>query len=307
MYLSASVFILAFVTLHLVFRFIYADRMLIESRVVGIAKIKMGGSVDLYDDEQLRLPLSERIFIPLLNRLGKVVESYAPQRLVSGFTKKVNSSGMGVSPKQFLAWYAISGGGVFALSLLYGWAQFGNIFASIAVAPVGVLVGFMLPELILRQKTTARKEQIVRALPDVLDLLTVSVNAGLGFDSALMKVTEKMKGPLPTEMGQVLHEIKMGVTRRDALNALAERTGVGDLKSFVGTIIQADQLGVSISKVLKIQSENLRQKRKQRAEEMAMKAPIKMLFPLLVFIFPTLFIVLLGPAALQLMKNFTMP
>jgi len=136
-------------------------------------------------------------------------------------------------------------------------------------------------------------------------LLTVSVNAGLGFDSALMKVTDKMKGPLPSELGQVLHEIKMGVARRDALKALADRTGVEELRAFVSTIIQADQLGVSISKVLRLQSESLRQRRRQRAEEMALKAPIKMLFPLVFFIFPTLFIVLLGPAFLQMMAGLT--
>ncbi len=161
-----------------------------------------------------------------------------------------------------------------------------------------------MPELNLRQTIRKRQLAILRALPDVLDLLTVSVKAGLGFDSALLKVTEKMSGPLPQEMQLVLHEIKMGVLRRDALKALAKRTGVKELQSFVGTIIQADQLGVSISKVLQLQADSLRESRRQVAEEKAMQAPVKMLFPLVLFIFPTLFIVLLGPAVLQIIKQF---
>lgn len=142
-----------------------------------------------------------------------------------------------------------------------------------------------------------------KELPDVLDLLTVSVESGLGFDAALQKVVRKTKGPLSNEFNKTLQEIKMGKARRDALRDLANRTGVEDLSTFIGAIIQADQLGVSIGNVLRIQSKQMRQIRKQRIEEKAMKAPIKMLLPMVFFIFPTLFLVLLGPAAIQLIES----
>jgi tight adherence protein C len=130
------------------------------------------------------------------------------------------------------------------------------------------------------------------------------VEAGLGFDQALLKIVEKTRGPLAAECKRVLHEIRIGTTRRDALRGMADRTGVDDLQTFVAAIIQADQLGVSIGNVLRIQSNQLRQKRRQRAEERAQKAPVKMLIPMILFIFPSLFIILLGPGILQLMDNF---
>jgi tight adherence protein C len=138
-----------------------------------------------------------------------------------------------------------------------------------------------------------------------LDLLTVSVEAGLGFDQALLKIVEKTKGPLTEECIRVLHEIRIGKARRDALREMGKRTGVEDLQTFVAAIIQADQLGVSIGNVLRIQSRQLRQKRRQKAEEKAQKAPVKMLIPMILFIFPSLFILLLGPGVLQLIDNFS--
>jgi tight adherence protein C len=138
-------------------------------------------------------------------------------------------------------------------------------------------------------------------LPDVLDLLTVSVEAGLGFDQAVVKVIEKFKGPLAEEFHRTLQEVRMNKPRREALRALADRVGIDDLTAFIAALIQADQLGVSIAKVLRIQSDQMRIKRRQRAEEQAQKASIKMLFPLIFFIFPAMFIVLLGPAVLSMM------
>lgn len=167
-----------------------------------------------------------------------------------------------------------------------------------------MLLGLLGPQLWLTQTIQKRQKAITCALPDTLDLLSVSVEAGLGFDSALAKVVEKTKGPLSQEMAKVLQEIRMGKPRKDALKDLSMRTGVEDLRSFTAAIIQADQLGVNITNVLKIQSEQMRQKRRQRAEEAAMKAPVKMLFPLVMFIFPTIFIILLGPAVLQMIEVF---
>ncbi len=161
---------------------------------------------------------------------------------------------------------------------------------------VGALFGYTAPEFWLGGRVKKRQKAILRMIPDTLDLLTISVRAGLGFDAALSKVVEKLKGPLSEEFRRALAEVRVGKARRDALRDIVSRTEVSPLTNFIGAIIQAEQLGVSISKVLQVQSEQLRIERRQRAEEMAAKAPIKMLFPLVGCIFPSLFIVILGPA-----------
>ena len=161
--------------------------------------------------------------------------------------------------------------------------------------PVGLMFGYTIPEFWLGGRVKKRQKAHPAQIPDALDLLTISVRAGLGFDGALGKVVEKLKGPLTDEFRRALAEIRVGKPRRDALRDIVPRTEVPALTNFIGAIIQAEQLGVSISKVLQVQSEQLRIERRQRAEEMAAKAPIKMLFPLVGCIFPSLFIVILGP------------
>ena len=168
---------------------------------------------------------------------------------------------------------------------------------------VGIAFGYIAPEFWLGRRVRGRQKAILLQIPDALDLLTISVRAGLGFDAALGKVVEKMVGPLTDEFRRALAEVRMGKARRDALRDIVPRTEVAPLTNFVGAIIQAEQLGVSISKVLQVQSEQLRIERRQRAEEMAAKAPIKMLFPLVGCIFPSLFVVILGPAIILIIKN----
>lgn len=163
---------------------------------------------------------------------------------------------------------------------------------------------WLAPELYLHEKIKNRQLAITLAIPDVLDLLTVSIEAGLGFDAAVAKVIEKVEGPLADEFRRMLYEMRIGRSRREALRDLSERTGVPYLQNFASAVIQADQLGVSISKVLRIQSQEIRRQRRQKAEEEAMKAPIKMLLPLVALVFPSLFIVLLGPAILQFAALF---
>lgn len=165
-------------------------------------------------------------------------------------------------------------------------------------------ISWLLPDLYLQQRIRKRQLAITLAIPDVLDLLTVSVEAGLGFDAAVARVADKVKGPLAEELNRMLYEMRIGKPRRDAMRDLSERTGVGYLHSFAAAVIQADQLGVSISKVLRIQSQDIRRQRRQRAEEEAMKAPIKMLLPLVGLIFPSLFIILLGPSILHFIATF---
>ena len=168
------------------------------------------------------------------------------------------------------------------------------------------MLGWLLPDVLINSKGRERKEQVSKELPEVLDLLTVCIEAGLGFDGAIKKVVDKSKGVLPDEMAIVLQEIRMGKPRRDALRDMADRLVVDDFSNFVGSVIMAEQLGISMGKVLRLQSKDVRQKRRQRVEEMAMKAPVKMLLPMVFCIFPAIFVVLLGPAAIQIMKVFGM-
>jgi len=173
----------------------------------------------------------------------------------------------------------------------------------LATLVAGGLGFYLLPTLWLSSRIGKRQTEIVKALPDALDLLTISVEAGLGFDAAMSKVAEKWENELSLAFSRVIQEIQMGKLRREALRDMADRMEVTDVSSFVAAIIQADQLGVSIAKVLRIQSEQMRIRRRQRAEEKAHQAPVKMLFPMAFLIFPALFIVLLGPAVLVVMKS----
>ena len=175
----------------------------------------------------------------------------------------------------------------------------------ILMGGVGLLFGYTIPEFWLGGRVKKRQHLILLQIPDALDLLTISVRAGLGFDAALGKIVEKMEGPLVDEFRRALAEVRVGKARREALRDIVPRTEVGPLTNFLGAIIQAEQLGVSISKVLQVQSEQLRIERRQRAEEQAAKAPIKMLFPLVGCIFPSLFIVILGPAIILIILNLS--
>jgi tight adherence protein C len=168
-----------------------------------------------------------------------------------------------------------------------------------------VIIGFLFPNMMLNSKIRKRQSEITKSLPDIMDLLTVSVEAGLTFDSALSKVVEKMPGPLAREFETVLQEIKVGKSKKEALYQMSDRIGVQDLRSFVSAVVQADQLGVSLGRVLRLQAEQIRRNRKQRISEKAMKAPVKMLIPMVVFIFPVIFIVLLGPVVINLIEMFS--
>jgi len=179
----------------------------------------------------------------------------------------------------------------------------GDLVQGTLMGLVGLGIGYIAPEFWLGGRVKKRQKGILLQIPDALDLLTISVRAGLGFDAALGKVVEKLKGPLVDEFRRALAEVRVGKARREALRDIVPRTEVQPLTNFIGAIIQAEQLGVSISKVLQVQSEQLRIERRQRAEEQAAKAPIKMLFPLVGCIFPSLFVVILGPALILIMQN----
>ena len=208
----------------------------------------------------------------------------------------------GFSPIEFklfqwsLTFLAVLLSGGAAILLHVGFMK-GLLLIALALA-----AGLVIPKLYLKNKTSQRTAAGLKELPDMLDLLVISLEAGLGFDAALSKVTSKKKGVLSDEFKICLEEIRLGKTRKEALNAINNRLSFDDLRGLIYSIIQAEKLGIGMVTVLKVQTEDIREKRKQRAEEKAMKAPIKMLFPLVLFIFPTLFIVLLSPAFLQFME-----
>lgn len=257
-------------------------------------------------DDELNQPFYTRVIHPIIEKFALTVGKATPAKKKVSLQKKLMMAGNpgNFSPNEFLViQYVFTLGFPICVMLFALPLNWSPSFIILGMT-IGAAGGFIIPDYYLKMRADRRKEEIQDNLPDVLDLLTVSVEAGLGFDAALVKVVEKIKGVVSQEFARVLQEIKMGKPRRDALRDLGNRSGVDDLVAFVSSIIQADQFGVSIGNVLRMQSEQMRQKRRQRAEEKAMKAPIKMLIPLILFIFPTIFIVVLGPAALQIMKTF---
>jgi tight adherence protein C len=271
------------------------------------ARLSQLGSMQARTLEEIELqqPLFERTLRPLATRLSGLGQRFASPQKVRGTEKRLLMAGNpgGLRTVDFLGLKLVVAvivaiGGFLVLGLLLGNAPFG-----LGSALVLGIVGFMVPELWLSRRIRRRQHQILLATPDTLDLLTISVRAGLSFDGALTKITEKTTGPLADEFRRVLAEIRVGKVRRDALRDVVSRTEVPALTNFIGAIIQAEQLGVPIAKVLQVQSEQLRIERRQRAEELAAKAPIKMLFPLVGCIFPSMFIVILGPAIILIMQN----
>jgi tight adherence protein C len=257
-------------------------------------------------ERELDEPLSKRIIKPIISRVTLHTSRWLPSEKEALLAKKIEMAGRpgGFGPREFTALKIIITAPliclVFLLETLISlpgekWLLF---------TAFTVIAGWYLPDLYLRQKILERQTQVVRTLPDVLDLLTVSVEAGMALDGALLKVVDKSKGILAGQFLKVLQECKMGKPRREALRDMADRMGVDDLSTFTGSVIQAEQLGLGLGNVLRLQSEQMRQKRRQRAEESAMKAPVKMMIPMVLFIFPTIFVVLLGPAVISILNTF---
>jgi tight adherence protein C len=271
------------------------------------ARLTQLGSMQARTLEELELqqPFFDRTLRPLSERLAHIGRRFTSDKKVGRTEKRLALAGNPADLKtsDFLGLKVVSALAFAGIAFLVFAILMGNFFFGFILTIVLGVVGFLAPEFWLSRRVKARQKAILLAVPDTLDLLTISVRAGLGFDQALGKVTEKMKGPLPDEYRRALAEIRVGKARRDALRDIVSRTEVPALTNFIGAIIQAEQLGVSISKVLQVQSEQLRIERRQRAEEMAAKAPIKMLFPLVGCIFPSLFIVILGPALILIAVN----
>ena len=260
------------------------------------------------EEMELQQPFLERTLRPLASRLSGSVARITSTSFADRTEKSLALAG-NPGDLRVADWLGIKA----VVAIIFGIVFF-LLFAVVnilgmqfligaAMSILGLLIGYIAPEFWLGRRIKARQKAILLMIPDALDLLTISVRAGLGFDAALAKVTEKLKGPLSDEFRRALAEVRVGKTRREALRDIIPRTEVAPLTNFIGAIIQAETLGVSISKVLQVQSEQLRIERRQRAEEQAAKAPIKMLFPLVGCIFPSLFIVILGPAIILIVKN----
>jgi tight adherence protein C len=275
------------------------------------ARLTQLGSMQAKNLEELELqqPFVERTLRPLANRLSGSVARVTSTSFSDRTEKNLALAG-NPGDLRVADWLGIKAIGAIIGAILFflvfgvvGLLGFPFVIGGILMPIVGALFGYTVPEFWLGRRVKKRQKAILLMIPDALDLLTISVRAGLGFDAALGKVVEKLQGPLSDEFRRALAEVRVGKARREALRDIVPRTEVVPLTNFIGAIIQAEQLGVSISKVLQVQSEQLRIERRQRAEEMAAKAPIKMLFPLVGCIFPSLFIVILGPAIILIVQN----
>lgn len=259
------------------------------------------------DTGKLEGSFADRIIKPVFGKANSILDRITPKYYYNQMERRIKEAG---SPK------GISVGGIVFFQICFSGASIAAAAALWIIKdapPAKVLlilcslIGIIniLPKYFLKHKIVERQREIERSLPDVLDLLTVSIEAGLSFDGAVAKLVEQMSGVLVDEFSIVLKEMRVGVSKRDAFKALVERVPVPSLVTFVGSIIQADQLGVSIGNVLRIQSSLVRQKRRQKTQENAMKAPIKMLLPMIIFIMPTIFIVILGPMLIQFIQAFS--
>lgn len=280
------------------------DESLLEKRLEEFSS--RGEEINL-EKLELSQPFTERVIFPVARKLGEIAARFTPQNVTTSLAKKIELAGnpSRVDPSTILA-------GQFIIAILFAAIlilvfTFGGMKPEFPMNVLLVLVfaflGFYFPQLWLTSKIQSRQKNIRRAMPDALDLLTICVEAGLGFEQSMQKVSEKWQTELSLSFSRVIREIGLGKLRREALRDMADRIGITEMSSFVAAVIQSEALGVSMAKVLRIQSDQMRVKRRQLAEEAAHKAPLKMLIPMGLLIFPALCIVLMTPALLKLFNS----
>ena len=299
--LIALMVMAAVITLMMGMRSHQANRDKLVSAMLGHKKAPPPTLRDLEMAQSWR----ERLFKPALGRLTNFGRMLTPARNIEQLQRDLIRAGLvgKLTVTDFLGLRFLIGAAASALMLFMGSLN-RPLSSAILYAFAAFVVGLYLPNLWLRSRVAQRQKSIARALPDALDMISICVDAGLGFEAAIQKVAFQWDNDLALEMRRIIHEIRMGVTRSDALRHLADRTGVADVANFVAVLIQADQLGIAIRTVLHTQAEQMRVRRRQRAQEAAQKAPLKMLFPLTIFIFPAMFAVILGPAIPKFMQAF---
>ena len=271
-----------------------------------LAEFIQRGDVASLEEIELSQPFSERVIIPVIRRIGEFSARFTPQKAIQDTARRLELAG---NP------WPIDAATFLAIRFILAVVLAGFLVAVVLISPpsnpsdnfmyIGgaAFAGFYLPHLMLSSRITRRQKEIRKAMPDALDLLTICVEAGLGFDAAMSKVSEKWENELSMAFARVIREVQLGKVRRDALKDMADRLGIAEMTSFVAAIIQSEQLGVSMAKVLRIQSDQMRVKRRQRAEEEAHKAPVKMIIPMALLIFPSIMIIILTPAVIQIMGS----
>jgi len=268
-----------------------------------LAEFIQRGDVVSLEEIELSQPFSERVIIPVIRRLGEISARFTPQKAIQETARRLELAGnpWPVDAPTFLAirfiLAVVLGGFLVAVVLISPPSNSSNNFLYIGGA---AFFGFFLPHLLLTSRITRRQSEVRKAMPDAIDLLTICVEAGLGFDAAMSKVSDKWENELSLAFARTIREVQLGKVRRDALKDMSDRLGLPEMTSFVAAIIQSEQLGVSMAKVLRIQSDQMRVKRRQYAEEQAHKAPVKMIIPMALLIFPSIMIIILTPAALQI-------
>jgi tight adherence protein C len=258
------------------------------------------------EEMELQRPFSERFLRPAIERLGSLLSRSTPQKARQNLMNRLDLAGRpgNLTPEDFAAVRIVAAAVMAAIGLLLGLLLANPVYLVVSLA-VGAILGYYLPVLWLKQKVDARRSEIQKGLPDAMDLLVIAVDAGLGFDAALARVTDKYRNALSDEFAKVLREVSLGRPRLEAMDEMGRSSGVEDLHNFIQAIIQSEQFGTGIGKILRIQADEMRRKRRQRAQEKAAQATLKMMLPMVGCIFPTLWIVLLGPAALILLAPRT--
>lgn len=298
----AFVYLLVIITISLLVLIVYglafSKRDLVMERLNDVKDLYN----DPYEDTTMTKPFNDRIIRPGYQRFIAFIGRATPYGVKQSLEQTIAHAGTpnNMNVNRLIAIMLMTGL-IFAALFYMVYNALGNV-TNLLLAIIVSILGFMLPLYILRAQARSRQAKIQKALPDMLDLVFVSVEAGLGFDMALKRTTEKMPGPLSEEINRALDEINKGRERSEALRGIVYRTGVEDLSSFITAVIQSEQLGSNIANMLRVQSSSMRQKRRQRAEERAMKVPVKMLFPLVFFMLPALFIVILGPAMIRIVN-----
>ena len=273
-----------------------------------MAEFSQRGDITSLEEIELSQSFSDRVVMPMMRRLGDLFSRFTPQHVLEQTRIRLEMAGNPgrMDASTFMVIHFVSaalfGGIIFLVSLL---AKKMAMPTKLLIVLGMTLLGYFFPDLWIRSKINGRQKQVRKAMPDALDLLTICVEAGLGFDASMSKVSEKWDNELSLAFARVIKEIQLGKLRRDALRDMSERLGIAEMTSFVAAVIQSEMLGVSMAKVLRIQSDQMRLKRRQRAEEEAHKAPIKMVFPMVLIIFPALIIVLMAPAGMSLYEAFS--
>ena len=284
---------------------IKSERAIIQERV------RSHGGQDFRDIDsiqaEMELPFKERIIQPFLRRVAGTVDRWTPSGAAKSIEEKLDTAGRPwrLGALEFIGLRVLSVALFVLLSIFAASWLHTSHFIKIFLVMLIVVIGIYLPLYLLNASTVSRQYRIRKVLPDTLDLLMVSVEAGLGLDGAIQKVVEKTRTPLSDELSRVLNEVQIGKLRVDALRDLSKRANVNELSSFIATLCQADLLGVSISQVLRVQSETMRSMRSQRIRETSAKLPVKMLFPLIFCIFPAIFVVILAPSAIHIARAFS--